>query len=46
MQIGVKRAKTLMRCVRIPAELPFCMPPLVVGTAEEESKKKNLQIFR
>ncbi len=32
MQVGAKRAKTCMQCVRcVPTELPFCMPPLVVG---------------
>ena len=31
MQIGTKHAKTCMRSVCIPTELPFCLPPLVVG---------------
>ncbi len=31
IQIGGKRAKTCMQCVDIPTELPFCVPPLVVG---------------
>ena len=31
IQIGTKRAKTCTQCVDIPTELPFCIPPLVVG---------------
>ncbi len=33
LQIGAKRAEMCMHCVHtyIPTELPFCMPPLVVG---------------
>ena len=31
IQIGVKHAKTCLRRVRVTTELPFCMPPLVVG---------------
>ncbi len=30
-QIGAKRAKTCVQCAHIPTELPFCIPPLVVG---------------
>ena len=30
IQIGAKRAKTCMRCVYVPTELQFCIPPLVV----------------
>ncbi len=37
MQIGAKRAKTCMQCVHIPTELPFCMPPLVVGQLSSSS---------
>ncbi len=32
-QVGAKRAKTCMQRVHVPPELPFCMPPLVVGGA-------------
>ncbi len=32
IQIGAKRAKTWRRCVRIPTELPFCIPQLPVGS--------------
>ena len=31
IKIGTKCAKTCMQCVYIPTELPFCIPPLVVG---------------
>ena len=31
IKIGARRAKTCMRCVPILTELPFCIPPLVVG---------------
>ncbi len=31
IQISAKRAITCMQCVHIPTELPFCMPPLLVG---------------
>ncbi len=31
VQIGAKRAKSCIQCVCIPTELPFCIPPLVVG---------------
>ena len=31
-----KRAKTCMHCVHIPTELPFCIPPLVVGYAKRK----------
>ncbi len=31
IQVGAKRAKTCMHCVHLPTELPFCIPPLVVG---------------
>ena len=31
IQIGAKRANTCMQCAHIPTELPFCIPPLVVG---------------
>ena len=31
LPIGTKYAKTCMQCVYIPTELPFCIPPLVVG---------------
>ena len=31
MRTGAKRAKTCVQRVRIPTELPFCIPPLVVG---------------
>ena len=34
MQIGAERAKTCTQCVYIPTELPFCVPPLVVGKLE------------
>ncbi len=34
--IGAKRAKTCMRCESIPTELPFCIPPLVVGLVIEK----------
>ncbi len=30
-ELSPKRAKTCTQRVRIPTELPFCMPPLVVG---------------
>ncbi len=33
-KIGAKRAKTCVHRVHIPAELPFCVPPLVVGIVE------------
>ena len=37
IQISAKRAKkTCMQCVHIPAELPFCIPPLVVGKVSLE----------
>ncbi len=29
-----KRAKTCVQCARTPTELPFCLPPLVVGFKE------------
>ena len=31
IQIGAKRAKTFIQCVCFPTEIPFCIPPLVVG---------------
>ncbi len=31
MQIDAKCARTCMQCVHIATELPFCIPPLVVG---------------
>ncbi len=31
VQIGAKRVKMYMQCGYIPTELPFCLPPLVVG---------------
>ena len=31
IQIGTKQAKTCMQCLHVPTELPFCIPPLVVG---------------
>ncbi len=30
-QFVAKRAKEWMYCVHVPTELPFCIPPLVVG---------------
>ncbi len=33
MQIGAERAKMHMRCARVPTEIPFCVPPLLVGTS-------------
>ncbi len=30
IKIGARRVKTCMQCVRIPTELPFCMPAVVV----------------
>ncbi len=33
MQIGAKRARTCAQRVHVPTELPFCIPPLVVGHA-------------
>ena len=32
MQIGAKRGKKCLQCVHISTELPFCIPPLVVGS--------------
>ena len=37
MQIGAKRAKKKTRTRRVPTELPFCTPPLVVGYAHWRS---------
>ncbi len=34
---GAKRAKTCMQCVHIPTELPFWIPPLVVGWLSHSS---------
>ena len=31
MQVGAKHANACAQCVRVPTELPFCLPPLVVG---------------
>ena len=31
IRMGVKRAKTCTQCVHVRTELPFCIPPLVVG---------------
>ncbi len=31
MQVGAERARMRMQRVRIPTELPFCIPPLLVG---------------
>ncbi len=31
IQMGAKRAKTCVQRVHVPTELPFCVPPLLVG---------------
>ncbi len=51
IQVGAERAKTCMQRVYILTELPFCIPPLVVGQAEkrrrsgEEVIVKNFPFF-
>ncbi len=43
MQIDAKRAKTCMQCVRVPTELPFCMP--LVGGWVEADVHENLAVW-
>ena len=45
MQIDAKRAKTCVQCVRIPTELPFCIPPLVVGYVLRNRLSEILKVF-
>ncbi len=37
IQISAKHAKTCMQCVCTPTDLPFCIPPLVVGSTHLEN---------
>ena len=41
MQIGAKRANTCTQCVHVPTEFPFCIPPLLVGSAIGRRKKRR-----
>ncbi len=43
VQIGTKRAKTCVQHVYIPTELPFCMPPLLVGMASTSKSMKEMK---
>ncbi len=44
VQIGAKCAKTCMHSVHIPSELPFCMPPLVVGYVRSTLRFKKFSM--
>ncbi len=51
MQVGGKRAKTCVQRVRVPTELQFCVPPLVVGqesagtrTSRNSCKEKETEV--
>ena len=44
-QFDAKRAKMSVQCVNILTELPFCVPPLVVGQDREFEKKVVFSSF-
>ena len=45
VQIGARRAKTCMQRVHVPAELPLCMPPLLVGLLRTATHHRYVRIF-